>query len=237
MAAFSGDMLFFCVPISTCSVPYTSHNWQTAKEKTLLRKQGENARHRINMVLTAWFNRERTPIGLLGLLWFIELSPFEKTYLFTKSKPVNDCQFGLSVFVVSHLRNKQNKKGSLSETIILHLKMDETGRLSFLDGGFNYFLFSPLLEKDSHFDEHIFHMGGSTTNLLSLKGGNLGLCFRGKLAVRFREWKPGGLSVYPSCKVVDQPHRLGTGGFSSCPIFLLHGNSHRGCRFQNSKLI
>ena len=28
-----------------------------------------------------------------------------------------------------------------------------------LGGGFNDFLFSPLFGEDSHFDEHIFHMG------------------------------------------------------------------------------
>ena len=33
-----------------------------------------------------------------------------------------------------------------------------------LGGGFKYFLFSPLFGEDSHFDEHIFQMGGSTTN-------------------------------------------------------------------------
>ncbi len=31
-------------------------------------------------------------------------------------------------------------------------------------GGFKYFLFSPLLGEDFQFDEHIFQMGGSTTN-------------------------------------------------------------------------
>ena len=31
-------------------------------------------------------------------------------------------------------------------------------------GGFKYYLFSPLLGEDFQFDEHIFHMGGSTTN-------------------------------------------------------------------------
>ena len=34
----------------------------------------------------------------------------------------------------------------------------------FLGGGFKYFLFSPLLGEDSHFYEHLFQMGGSTTN-------------------------------------------------------------------------
>ena len=33
-----------------------------------------------------------------------------------------------------------------------------------LGGGFRYFLFSPLFGEDSHFDENIFQMGGSTTN-------------------------------------------------------------------------
>ena len=33
----------------------------------------------------------------------------------------------------------------------------------FLGGGFKHFLFSPLFGEDSHFDEHIFQMGGSTT--------------------------------------------------------------------------
>ena len=33
-----------------------------------------------------------------------------------------------------------------------------------LSGGFKYFVFSPLFGEDSHFDVHIFHMGGSTTN-------------------------------------------------------------------------
>ncbi len=35
---------------------------------------------------------------------------------------------------------------------------------TYLGGGFTYVLFSPLLGEDSHFDEHIFQMGGSTTN-------------------------------------------------------------------------
>ena len=29
----------------------------------------------------------------------------------------------------------------------------------YLGGGFNFFLFSPLLGEDSHFDVHIFKMG------------------------------------------------------------------------------
>ena len=29
----------------------------------------------------------------------------------------------------------------------------------YLGGGFKYFLFSPLLGEDFHFDEHIFQMG------------------------------------------------------------------------------
>ena len=33
-----------------------------------------------------------------------------------------------------------------------------------LGGGFKYFLFSPLLGENFQFDEHIFQMGGSTTN-------------------------------------------------------------------------
>ena len=33
-----------------------------------------------------------------------------------------------------------------------------------LGGGFKYFYFSPLLGEDSHFYEHLFQMGGSTTN-------------------------------------------------------------------------
>ena len=33
-----------------------------------------------------------------------------------------------------------------------------------LGGGFKYFLISPLFGEDSHFDDHIFQMGGSTTN-------------------------------------------------------------------------
>ena len=35
---------------------------------------------------------------------------------------------------------------------------------SWLGGGFKYFLFSPLFGEDFQFDEHIFQMGGSTTN-------------------------------------------------------------------------
>ena len=35
---------------------------------------------------------------------------------------------------------------------------------SYLGGGFTYFLFSPLPGEMIQFDEHIFHMGGSTTN-------------------------------------------------------------------------
>ena len=31
-------------------------------------------------------------------------------------------------------------------------------------GGFKYVLFSPLFGEDFQFDEHIFQMGGSTTN-------------------------------------------------------------------------
>ena len=40
----------------------------------------------------------------------------------------------------------------------------------YLGGGFNFFNFhfSPLFGEDSHFDEHIFQMGGSTTNQLLL---------------------------------------------------------------------
>ena len=38
------------------------------------------------------------------------------------------------------------------------LKKDDLG------GGFKYFLFSPLFGEDFQFDEHIFQMGGSTTN-------------------------------------------------------------------------
>ena len=34
----------------------------------------------------------------------------------------------------------------------------------YLGGGFKHFLFSSLFVEDSHFDEHIFQMGGSTTN-------------------------------------------------------------------------
>ena len=34
----------------------------------------------------------------------------------------------------------------------------------FLGGGFKYFLFSPLFGEMIQFDEHIFQMGGSTTN-------------------------------------------------------------------------
>ena len=33
-----------------------------------------------------------------------------------------------------------------------------------LGGGFKYFLCSPLFGEDFQFDEHIFQMGGSTTN-------------------------------------------------------------------------
>ena len=33
-----------------------------------------------------------------------------------------------------------------------------------LGGGFNFLLFSSLLGQNSNFDEHIFQMGGSTTN-------------------------------------------------------------------------
>ena len=33
-----------------------------------------------------------------------------------------------------------------------------------LDGGFEYFFFSPLPGEDSHVNDHIFQMGGSTTN-------------------------------------------------------------------------
>ena len=36
--------------------------------------------------------------------------------------------------------------------------------IRYLGGGFTYFLFSPLFGEDSHFDDHIFQMGGSTTN-------------------------------------------------------------------------
>ena len=32
-----------------------------------------------------------------------------------------------------------------------------------LGGGFKDFFFSPLFGEDSHFDDHIFQMGGSTT--------------------------------------------------------------------------
>ena len=35
-----------------------------------------------------------------------------------------------------------------------------------LGGGFKYLLLSPLLGEDSHFDEHIFQMGDSTTDQL-----------------------------------------------------------------------
>ena len=40
--------------------------------------------------------------------------------------------------------------------------IERTG--GFLGGGFKYFLFSPLFGEDFPFDEHIFQMGGSTTN-------------------------------------------------------------------------
>ena len=33
-----------------------------------------------------------------------------------------------------------------------------------LGGGFKHFLFSPLFWEDFQFDEHIFQMGGPTTN-------------------------------------------------------------------------
>ncbi len=33
-----------------------------------------------------------------------------------------------------------------------------------LGGGFKYFLFSPLFGEMIQFDDHIFQMGGSTTN-------------------------------------------------------------------------
>ena len=33
-----------------------------------------------------------------------------------------------------------------------------------LGGGFKYVLFSPLFGEDFQFDDHIFQMGGSTTN-------------------------------------------------------------------------
>ena len=33
-----------------------------------------------------------------------------------------------------------------------------------LGGGFKHFLFSPLFGEDFQLDEHIFEMGGSTTN-------------------------------------------------------------------------
>ena len=32
-----------------------------------------------------------------------------------------------------------------------------------------FFLCSPLFGEDSHFDEHIFQMGGSTTNQMNFK--------------------------------------------------------------------
>ena len=35
---------------------------------------------------------------------------------------------------------------------------------AYLGGGFKYFLFSSLFGEDSQFDDHIFEMGGSTTN-------------------------------------------------------------------------
>ena len=35
-------------------------------------------------------------------------------------------------------------------------------------GGFKYFLFSSLVGEDSHFDEHIFQAGGSTTSQSSM---------------------------------------------------------------------
>ena len=38
-----------------------------------------------------------------------------------------------------------------------------------LDGGFKYFLFSPLFGEDSHFDEQIFQWVGSTTNQFILR--------------------------------------------------------------------
>ena len=38
------------------------------------------------------------------------------------------------------------------------------GLVGFLGVGFKHFLFSPLFGEDSHFDEHIFQRGGSTTN-------------------------------------------------------------------------
>ena len=34
----------------------------------------------------------------------------------------------------------------------------------YLGGGFKQFYFHPYLGEDSHFDEHIFQLGGSTTN-------------------------------------------------------------------------
>ena len=38
------------------------------------------------------------------------------------------------------------------------------GTVQFLGGGFKYVLFSPLFGEDFQFVEHIFQMGGSTTN-------------------------------------------------------------------------
>ena len=42
--------------------------------------------------------------------------------------------------------------------LIRFLKNDQLG------GGFKHLLFSPLLGEDFQFDDHIFEMGGSTTN-------------------------------------------------------------------------
>ena len=45
----------------------------------------------------------------------------------------------------------------------LHFKYPAIFHWTILGGRFKYFLFSPLLGEDSHVDEHIFQMGGSTT--------------------------------------------------------------------------
>ena len=68
-----------------------------------------------------------------------------------------------------------------------------------LGGGFKYFLFSPLLGEDSHFDEHIFQMGGSTTNQnFSPKGPFFFLHFRNSIPMNY-------LSLGPEKTPRDQP--------------------------------
>ena len=156
---------------------------------------------------------------------FIQLSPFEKTYLFTKSKPVNDCQFGLSFFVVSHLRNKQNKKGSLSETNSLHLKMDETGRLSFLGGGFKYFLFSPrTLGKMNPFWRAYFSDGWFNDQLAFLKRWQFGLNVSGANSL-FVLGNGSPAAVYrfiQVAKLLTNHIEPGTGGVCrTCPHFFV----------------